>query len=125
MAEQPDKKTIGLTSVGDESLKVLAADHFGGSQEDAYRFAISYAVASGFSIEDAPAGGYTTKYGFFDLERGGKIQSLLRVLGVGDRDRPAATAERLAEMGITDLARRIQSGETLVDVLQGLALNEG
>jgi hypothetical protein len=121
LTDQEDKKQIGLTSAGDEALKSIASEFFGGSGEDAYRFAISYALAAGFTPEDAPASGYQTKYAFLStLEAGGAIQSLIRILEVGDASRPAATAERLAEVGVTDLARRLQGSESMVDILEGL-----
>jgi hypothetical protein len=41
---QDDKQQIGLTPDADEAIKDLAIKHFA-SQTDAYRFAITYAIA--------------------------------------------------------------------------------
>jgi len=115
---QEDKQQIGLTPETDELLKGFAVTHFGGSQQDAYRFAIAHAIAAGLDPATAPAGGYSTKYAALGgVEIGTSIRDLLEILEIGDQSRPFATAEKLAEIGVRDIARRLQGNESLADIL--------
>lgn len=115
--DKDDKKQIGLTPEANELIARIAAEHFGGSQQDAYRFAISYAIGAGLDLNDAPAGGYTTKYHAEAVESGTSLRDLFQILEVGDPERPFATAEKLAELGVRDMARRLEGNETLADLL--------
>ncbi|WP_456788351.1 hypothetical protein [Cellulomonas sp. P5_C5] len=115
--DKDDKKQIGLTPEANDSIVTIAADHFGGSQQDAYRFAIAYAIGAGLDPDDAPAGGYTTKYHAEAVESGTSLRDLFQILGIGDSDRPFATAEKLADVGVRDMARRLDGNETLADLL--------
>ncbi|GAA2755873.1 hypothetical protein [Actinopolymorpha rutila] len=113
-----DKLQIGLTSAGQRALDVLMADGRFATESDAYKFGIAYAIAVGLDLDDAPQGGYKTKYnasGGIDLD--GVIRDLLDVLHVGDRRRPYATAEKLAELGVTAVAARLEGSETLADII--------
>lgn len=116
-SEKDDKKQIGLTPEANDAIAKIATDHFGGNQQDAYRFAISYAIGAGLNLDDAPAGGYTTKYHAEAVESGTSLRDLFQILGIGDADRPFATAEKLAELGVRDMARRLDGNETLADLL--------
>lgn len=116
--EKDDKKQIGLTREANEAIAKIADDHFGGNQQDAYRFAISYAIGAGLNPDDAPAGGYTTKYHAEAVESGTSLRDLFQILGIGDPDRPFLTAEKLAEIGVRDMARRLDGSETLADLLE-------
>lgn len=116
-----DKKQIGLTKAGQEALTVLMAEDRFASESDAYKFGIAYAIATDLKPEDAPEGGYGTKFnaaGGIDIDR--VIADLLRVLQAGDPERPYTTAERLAEAGITALAQRIENHESLAEILAAL-----
>jgi hypothetical protein len=123
---QEDKQQIGLTAAGDEAIKILVPDGRDGifaSQADAYRFAISYAIAVGLDPADAPSGGYSTKFNALGtLESGSSIRDLIAILEIGDASRPFATAERLAELGVCELARRLQGNESLADILGGVVV---
>jgi hypothetical protein len=113
-----DKRQIGLTSAGQTALEVLMTDGRFATETDAYKFGISYAIAAGFDPEDAPSGGYNTKFnagGGLDID--GVIRDLIDVLAVGDRARPYATAEKLAELGVTAIARRLEGSESLADIM--------
>jgi hypothetical protein len=113
-----DKQQIGLTATGDDALQVLLADGRFANQTDAYRFAISYAIAAGLDPADAPQGGYNTKFNALGtLESGSSIQDLIGILGVGETNRPFATAEKLAELGVREIARRLEGNESLADIL--------
>ncbi|MGO4359322.1 hypothetical protein [Terrabacter sp. RAF57] len=115
--EKDDKKQIGLTPEANDAIAAIAAEHFGGNQQDAYRFAISYSIGAGLDLSDAPTGGYTTKYHAEAVESGTSLRELFLILGIGDPDRPFATAEKLAELGVRDMARRLDGNETLADLL--------
>ena len=65
--------------------------------------------------------GYHTKFnvaGGLDLDN--QIRDLISVLLPAYADRPYATAERLAEAGIRQLAARIEAKESLADILEEL-----
>src|SRR4051812_47958133 len=89
---QDDKQQIGLTPETDELIREIAAAHFGGSQQDAYRLAISYAIAADLDLAEAPQSGYQTKFNALGtLESGTSLRDLLEILNVGDPNRPFAT----------------------------------
>jgi hypothetical protein len=115
--EKDDKKQIGLTPEANEAIAAIATEHFGGNQQDAYRFAISYAIGAGLDVDDAPQGGYTTKYHAEAVESGTSLRDLFDILNIGDPTRPFATAEKLAELGVRDIARRLEGNETLADLM--------
>lgn len=118
MATEKDKQQIGLTPETNDAIAQIAADHFGGSQQDAYRFAIAYAIGADLDLDDAPQGGYTTKFNAIGtLETGTSIRDLLEILQIGEPARPFATAEKLAELGVRDIARRLEGNETVADLL--------
>ncbi|WFE62421.1 hypothetical protein [Micromonospora sp. WMMD714] len=116
--DQEDKQQIGLTAKGDEAIQALVADRWFANQTDAYRFAISYAVAAGLDPADAPAGGYNTKFNALGtLESGSSIRDLMDILGIGETHRPFATAEKLADLGVREIARRLEGNESLADIM--------
>lgn len=113
-----DKKQIGLTPAGSAALAVLMEEDRFSSETDAYKFAIAYAIAAELDLDSAPSGGYGTKYnasGGVDID--GLIRSLIDILNVGDTDRPYATAEKLAELGVTAIAERLRGSESLADIM--------
>ena len=117
-ADKDDKQQIGLTPEANDAIAQIATDHFGGSQQDAYRFAIAYAIGANLDLDDAPQGGYTTKFSALGtLETGTSIRDLLEILKIGEPARPFATAEKLADLGVRDIARRLDGNETLADLL--------
>lgn len=123
---QDDKTQIGLTAEADEALKAVAETYFAGSQQDAYRFAIAYAIAARLGPEDAPPSGYTTKYSALGtIETGTVIRDVLEILSVGDPERPFATAEKLADAGIRALSRRLSGNENMADILDEFTLSAG
>lgn len=123
--EKDDKKQIGLTQEANEAIAKIASDYFGGNQQDAYRFAISYAMGAGLDLADAPTGGYVTKYHAEAVESGTALRDLLQILEIGDSARPFATIERLAELGVRELARRLDANETISDILQDIDYPSG
>ncbi len=117
-SEKDDKQQIGLTPEANEAIARIAKEHFGDSQQDAYRFAIAYAIGAGLDLDDAPQGGYITKFNALGtLESGTSIRDLLDILRIGDPGRPFASAEKLAELGVRDISMRLQGNETMADLL--------
>lgn len=122
VSDKDDKQQIGLTPEANDDITKIADEHFGGSQQDAYRFAIAYAIGAGLNLDVAPQGGYVTKFNALGtLETGTSIRDLLEILQIGDVARPFATAEKLAEIGIRDIARRLEGNETLADLLRAVS----
>lgn len=118
-----DKKQIGLTLAGNKALARLMAEGLFAIEGDAYKFGIAYAVATGIDPDAAPDSGYGTKFNTTGgIDREGLVRDLLSVLNIGDTTRPYATAERLAEVGLTALARRIEAHESLAEILQELEM---
>lgn len=116
--DKDDKQQIGLTPEANDAIAKIATDHFGGSQQDAYRFAIAYAIGAGLDLDGAPPSGYVTKFNALGtLETGTSIRDLLEILKIGEPGRPFATAEKLAEMGTRDIASRLEGNESLADML--------
>jgi hypothetical protein len=112
-----DKRQIGLTPVGQAAIEVLMADGRFATETDAYKFGISYAIAAGLDPNEAPTG-YKTKFNVIGgLDIDGVIRDLIDVLTVGDPSRPYATAEKLAELGVTAIARRLEGSQSLADIM--------
>ena len=112
-----DKQQIGLTPEADEALKELTTKYFA-SQTDAYRFAISYAIAAGLDPTAAPRSGYITKYNALGtLESGSSLRDMLEILEVGEPGRPFATAEKLAELGVREISRRLEGSDSFAEIL--------
>lgn len=122
---QDDKQQIGLTSVGDEAIQVMVADGRFANQADAYRFAIAFAIAAGLDPAEAPQGGYNTKFNAIGtLESGTRIRDLIDITQIGEPDRPFATCEKLAELGVREIARRLEGSESLADILASTAVEQ-
>lgn len=120
-----DKKQIGLTPAGSEALGILMGHGLFATESDAYRFGIAYSIANALDVSRAPAGKYETKFNAAGgLDRDGTVRDLLLILGVGDRSRPYATAERLAEIGVAALAKRVAANEGLDKILDEMAAME-
>jgi hypothetical protein len=61
---------------------------------------------------------YNTKFNALGtLESGSSIRDLIEILGIGETNRPFATAEKLAELGVTKLARRLGGSKSLADIM--------
>jgi hypothetical protein len=116
-----DKKQIGLTDGGNEALSQLMNAGLFDSEYDGYKVSIAYSLAKGVDPAAAAGSGYHTKFnaaGGLDLDN--QIRDLISVLLPAYADRPYATAERLAEAGIRQLAARIEAKESLADILEEL-----
>ena len=108
-----------MTPTGDDAIGILVSDGRFASQTDAYRFAIAYAIASGLDPAEAPLGGYVTKFSALGtLESESSIRDLIEILGIGETSRPFATAEKLAELGVREIALRLEGNESLADIMR-------
>lgn len=117
-----DKAQIGLTQVGEEAIGKLNDSGLFKEQSDAYRLGIAYALAARLDPEAAPSGGYQTKFNAAGgVDKDGRVKQLIEILGVGESGRPYATAEKLAELGITAIATRLEGGENLSDILSEIS----
>jgi hypothetical protein len=113
-----DKKQIGLTAAGNVALGVLMDADLFATETDAYRFAIAYSLAKGEDPSNAPEGGYQTKFNAAGgLDVYGEIRDLITILRPEQKDRPYATSERLAELGLVALASRINAHDSLASVI--------
>jgi hypothetical protein len=124
-AVSEDKKQIGLTLAGGQALNRLMDARIVSTESDAYRVAIAYALGAGMNPEIAPKGGYQTKFnaaGGIDID--GQIRDLIAILLPEYRERPYSTAERLAELGISALAKRIAEQDNLALVFLEVASME-
>ena len=113
-----DKKQIGLTPAGGIALDQLMSAGLFASETDAYKVAIAYSLAKGYEPSQAPDGGYQTKFnaaGGLDVYQ--EIRDLIAILRPQDALHPYATAERLAEIGVTELASRVAAHESVADIL--------
>jgi hypothetical protein len=118
-----DKKQIGLTDDGAIALKELMDAEVFASETDAYRLGIGYALARGLDPHDAPERGYTTKFNAAGgIDPYGQVKSLITILRPQDDGRPYATAERLAEVGISEIASRLRSRETIANILDEFSI---
>lgn len=116
--EERDKQQIGLTADGQRAIEILMAEDLFDTETDAYKIGISYAIAAGLEPGSAPTGGYTTKFNARGgIDSDGRVSEVIETLGIGETGRTYATAERLAELGITVIARRLQGSENLADII--------
>jgi hypothetical protein len=117
-AASEDKKQIGLTLAGSQALSTVMEARIVAIESDAYRLAIAYALGAGMDPGSAPKSGYQTKFnaaGGVDVD--GQIRDLIAILLPEYSERPYATAERLAELGMSALAKRITERDSVADVL--------
>ena len=98
-----------MTAAGQAAIQSLMEQKLFDTESDAYKVGIAYAIAAGLKPEKAPSGGYSTKFNAVGgVDNDGRVRDLIGVLGVGERGRPYATAERLAELGVTAIAERLR-----------------
>ena len=123
MAAGDDKVQIGLTKQGDEALETLTKQmELLTTEGDAYKLAVAYALGKNMQVSEAPERGYGTKFNATGgLDRDGTLRDLIVLLRPEYAGRPYANAERLAELGVTELAKRLTAHETLADILTELA----
>jgi hypothetical protein len=117
MKSESDKSTVGLTPRGFTLLSQLTASGWFAEETDAYKTAISVAIARGLRATDKDMKGVRTKFQTGQLDKDGSLRDLVTLLVPGAYDRPYAYAERFAEAGVAYIADQLDRGELLADVL--------
>jgi hypothetical protein len=118
-----DKKQVGLTNRGGEALAVLMKTGLFPNESDAYRVGIAYSLAKPLNMNAAPESGYHTKFNAVGgLDTDGRIRQLIEILRPDLSERPYATAEKLAELGIVELARRVNEHDSIPTILSELSV---
>lgn len=114
MADERDRVTVGVTPEGAENLAALMETGWFQDEMDAYRLAISIALAE--SLDAGAVTGAQTKFNVGTLDRDGRLSQLVTVLR--DSARPYDQSERLAHAGLQLLRRRIVDDQmTLTEAL--------
>jgi hypothetical protein len=118
--QKQDKTQIGLSSEGNSHIKHLQQEYeLFDDEQDAYRFAIAYAVAKKFTENDLPEiTERKNKFGTGSIDKDGKIRDLIRIYMPEHSSRPYAMAEILAEIGLFHLHSALDEGKTLTDLLK-------
>ena len=102
-----DKKTIGITKANASSLsKLVEAGRFG-SELDAAKFAMAYAIRTGKTTGSTE--GAETKWNVGSVDADGSLRSLLEAL-FSDCSEPYRLAEHLMNLGIQELS--VELGDT-------------
>lgn len=101
---------IGLSEKSHAVLKRLKEDGHFAEMADAYRFSIALALAHGV-VPDEPPPPRTTIFSVATVDPDREIGNAVRAL-MDTRDIPVYRwVERLAEWGVTELARRAEGGD--------------
>lgn len=105
-----DRGTVGLSEQSHATLKTLADEHFT-EMTHGYRFAIALALAMGSTGHDFSGERRKTFINVGTLDRDGALKQLILLLHECDESAAYGVAERLAEWGVRELARRDEAGE--------------
>lgn len=118
MSVEKEPVTIGLSERAHSKLQHLKDAGYFREMTDGYRFAIALAIAHGSASKTMPKGKTTfLNVGSLDPDR-----SLFEAVNAlrSDKSEPVyRTAERLAEWGVMELSRRLDTGGLVVgDILK-------
>jgi hypothetical protein len=114
MADERDRVTVGVTPQGAENLAALMETGWFQDEMDAYRLAISIALAEGIDADAIT--GAQTKFNVGTLDRDGRLRQL--VMALHEPAKPYELCERLAHAGLELLRRRIAIDQmTLAEAL--------
>ncbi len=106
-----EPKTIGLTQGTKAKLERLKSDGYFKEMQDAYKFAVGLALASGGIAN--PLKNTTTVYGTGDLDQDRSLYEAVKALRdnmTSENEAVYKTVERLAEWGINELSAMAESG---------------
>ncbi|SAK75036.1 hypothetical protein AWB76_04844 [Caballeronia temeraria] len=109
-----DKKTIGISKTNAAALNALVAAGRFGSELDAAKFAMAYAIKLGL-----PAGvsdGADTKWNVGSVDSDGSLRSLLEAFFPASLE-PYRLAEYLMNEGIRRLSDTLGDGDDLYDTI--------
>ena len=118
--QKQDKTQIGLSAEGNSHIKHLQQEfQLFDDEQDAYRFAIAYAIAKNLNESDLPeVNDRKNKFGTGSIDKDGKIRDLIRIYMPDHSLRPYAMAEILAEIGLFHLHAALDEGKTLNEILE-------
>lgn len=104
-----DLINIGLTEKTHLMLQKFKAEGVFNDLTEGYRFGIAFAIAYGLlASEDCK---FDTFLHVGSVDRDGSLRNLITVLYPDAVDRPYAFAQRLAEAGLFELARRYENDQ--------------
>ena len=109
-----DKKTIGITKANAAALTELEQTGRFGSELDAAKFAMAFAIRSG--IREGSTEGAETKWNVGSVDPDGSVRSLVEAL-CPDVSEPYRLAEHLMNEGIRMLSAERSAGLDLYDVM--------
>ena len=109
-----DKKTIGITKANANTLAQLVAAARFGSELDAAKFALAYAIKSG--VPNGSAEWAETKWNVGSMDPDGSMGSLLEAL-FPEVSELYRLAEHLINEGITMLVTKVGCAADLYDTL--------
>ena len=109
-----DKKTIGITSANAPLLESIVTSGRFGSELDAAKFAMAYAIKLGRSEGSAEGAG--TKWNVGSVDPDGSLRSLLEALFPACTE-PYRLAEYLMNEGVTALGKELREHPDLYDML--------
>lgn len=116
MSNEADKRTVGLNDEGAKNLEAIMATEWFNEEIDAFRLAISVALAN--DNIDEETSGVTTKWNVGTLDPDGKLRAMIKAISDEEVSRPFARAEALASAGLVYLKRRlVDENARLADVL--------
>lgn len=101
---------IGLSEKSHAALKRLKEDGHFAEMADAYRFGIALALAHGV-VPDEPSPPRTTIFSVATVDPDREIGNAIRALMDTQDIAVYRWVERLAEWGVTELARRAEGGD--------------
>lgn len=109
-----DKKTIGITKANAAPLAAIVAAGGFGSELDAAKFAMAYALTTG--VPDGKTDGAETKWNVGSVDPDGSMRSLLEALCPHTAE-PYRLVEHLMNEGIRTLAAKVGAGIGLYETL--------
>ena len=109
-----DKKTIGITKANSAALTSLVSAGRFGSELDAAKFAMAYAIKLG--VTSGTTNGAETKWNVGSVDRDGSMRSLLEAFFPNGGD-PYRLAEHLMNEGIKKVAAMIGESGDLYETL--------
>src|SRR6266851_266796 len=119
-SETKDKITVGLTPAGGASLEREMGTGRFKTDLDAYRLAISVALARGLVADPDAMTGVKTKFNVGSLDPDGRIRTMIGLMVPEAGTRVYDHAERRAEAGLEFLARKLVDDNALLsEVLLG------
>lgn len=109
-----DKKTIGISKTNAAALNTLVAAGRFGSELDAAKFAMAYAIKIG--LPAGTAEGTETKWNVGSVDPDGSLRSLLEALFPTSSE-PYRLAEYLMNEGIKHLVETLNGGGDLYETI--------